>query len=184
MSKILEKVVVSQLMSHLKNLFSIFQSAYRPGYSTETALLKVFNDLLLALDEESCQFWYSLTYLQRLIPLTMIYYSTAYSMCSVFKALCYLGSDVISLKDSKLFQLKVLILTKQSCVVVHYVILHYLALVLNTCLTLLMFTPLPDPCALPQSTPNVKLKSYGQRSFAYHGLFTWNSLSLALRYRI
>ena len=32
----------------------------------------------------------------------------------------------------------------------HYVILHYLALVLNTCLTLLMFTPLLDPCALPQ----------------------------------
>ena len=32
----------------------------------------------------------------------------------------------------------------------HYVILHYLALALNTCLTLLMFTPLLDPCALPQ----------------------------------
>ena len=31
----------------------------------------------------------------------------------------------------------------------HYVILH-MALVLNTCLTLLMFTPLLDPCALPQ----------------------------------
>ena len=31
-------------------------------------------------------------------------------------------------------------------------LLHYvtLALVLNTCLTLLMFTPLLDPCALPQ----------------------------------
>ena len=27
-------------------------------------------------------------------------------MCSVFKALCYLGSDLISLKDSKLFQFK------------------------------------------------------------------------------
>ena len=39
-------------------------------------------------------------------PLTMIYYSTTYSMCPVFKALCYLGSDLISLKDSKLFQLK------------------------------------------------------------------------------
>ena len=32
----------------------------------------------------------------------------------------------------------------------HHVILPYLALVLNTCLTLLMFTPLLDPCALPQ----------------------------------
>ena len=52
MSKILEKVVVSQLMLHLNrhNLFCSFQSAYRPGCSTKT-VLKVVNDLLLAIDE-------------------------------------------------------------------------------------------------------------------------------------
>ena len=33
------------------------------------------------------------------------------------------------------------------------------------------------------STLNVKLKSYGQHSFAYHGPTTWNSLPLALRYQ-
>ena len=70
----------------------------------------------------------------------------------------------------------------------HYVILHYLALVLNTCLTLLMFTPLLDLLHSSSdthilSTPNVKLKSYGQRSFAYHGPNKWNSLPLALRYQ-
>ena len=32
----------------------------------------------------------------------------------------------------------------------HYVILHYLALVLNTCLILLVCTPLLNPCAFPQ----------------------------------
>ena len=46
-------------------------------------------------------------------------------MCLVFKALCYLGSDLISLKDFKLFQLKVLILTKLSCVVVYHRALFY-----------------------------------------------------------
>ena len=40
----------------------------------------------------------------------------------------------------------------ESCTrLLHYVILHSLALALNICLTLLMFTPLPDPCALPQT---------------------------------
>ena len=33
------------------------------------------------------------------------------------------------------------------------------------------------------STPNVKLKSYGQCSLVYHGPTTWNSLPLALRYQ-
>ena len=33
------------------------------------------------------------------------------------------------------------------------------------------------------STPNVQLKSYGQRSFAYHGPTTCNSLPLAHRYQ-
>ena len=33
------------------------------------------------------------------------------------------------------------------------------------------------------STYNVNLKSYDQRSFAYHGPTTWNSFPLALRYQ-
>ena len=53
MSKILEKVVAYQLLSHLNryNLFSGFQSVYHLGHSSETALLKVVNDRLSALDE-------------------------------------------------------------------------------------------------------------------------------------
>ena len=47
-----EKVVLAQVFSHLnsQNLISNFQSAYGLGHSTKTALMKVANDLLTAVD--------------------------------------------------------------------------------------------------------------------------------------
>ena len=52
-AKILEKLVLSQVSSYLNshNIYNTCQSAYRPGHSTETALLKVVNDLFLSINK-------------------------------------------------------------------------------------------------------------------------------------
>ena len=51
-SKVIEKIVATQLNDHLlsNNLMEEFQSAYRKGHSTETALLRVQSDILQAID--------------------------------------------------------------------------------------------------------------------------------------
>ena len=52
LSKILERVVADQLQAHLdtNGLHVKFQSAYRHGHSTETALLRILNNLLGMID--------------------------------------------------------------------------------------------------------------------------------------
>ena len=56
LSKVLEKVVAKQLEDHLNtnSLHDDLQSAYRARHSTETALLRVHQDIAAALDNNSC----------------------------------------------------------------------------------------------------------------------------------
>ena len=57
-SKILEKVVAKRLRSHKtsESLYEPFQSAYRARHSTETAVVRVQNDILEAIDGGKCVF--------------------------------------------------------------------------------------------------------------------------------
>ncbi|PFX29818.1 hypothetical protein AWC38_SpisGene5450 [Stylophora pistillata] len=52
--QLVETVVAKQLQHYLNgnNLFPVFQSAYRQNHSTETALLKVTNDILLNMNNQ------------------------------------------------------------------------------------------------------------------------------------
>ena len=56
LSKSCEKIVASQLNKHLcdNNLQELFQSAYKNGHSTESALIRVQNDVLRAIDDDKC----------------------------------------------------------------------------------------------------------------------------------
>ena len=56
LSKIMERVVVARLKEHMTehSLCEGMQSAYKAGHSTETALVRVKNDILTSMDKNQC----------------------------------------------------------------------------------------------------------------------------------
>jgi hypothetical protein len=51
MSKVFERAIYEQLMSHFDHIFNPFLSAFRPGYGCNTALLKIVEDWKYFLDK-------------------------------------------------------------------------------------------------------------------------------------
>ena len=51
--KLTEKVIAQRLVSHMQDTSVVakFQCAYKAHHSTETALLRVFNDILFSIDQ-------------------------------------------------------------------------------------------------------------------------------------
>ena len=58
LSKLMERAAADQLNDYLSsnNLLEVMQSGYRQFHSTETALLKVFDDIMFAVDKQHCVF--------------------------------------------------------------------------------------------------------------------------------
>ena len=83
-SKVLERIVYSQFLNHItaNKLIDKFQSAYKPGHSTETALVRVVNNMLNAIDNGNLSL---LTLLETSRPLLTLSIILSYS--SVYKHL-------------------------------------------------------------------------------------------------
>ena len=83
LSKVLEKIAVKRLLNHLQsnNLHEVNQSAYKRQHSTETALLKVQNDIACALDKNKA------------VVFVMLYLSAAFDTVDHNQLLAVLESE-------------------------------------------------------------------------------------------
>ena len=72
--KIIERICLVRMLPHISSTgnFSPLQSAYRKRHSTETALLKILDDLYRVVDYKKAAV---LTYLQSSTPSTIVFYS-------------------------------------------------------------------------------------------------------------
>ena len=94
LSKVLERIVHRQLTNHLNrhNLLPDVQIAYRKRFSTKTAVLKVYSDIIDAISNEKIFFCPSLTLRRRLTPWIMTFFCSVCKRHSASAALCFSGS--------------------------------------------------------------------------------------------
>ena len=86
LSKLVDRVVASQIKQHLDehNLGNQFQSAYKSGHSTETALICIKNDIQISLSKDM------LTALVLLDDLSAAYDTIDHSYLGLFVILVWL----------------------------------------------------------------------------------------------
>ena len=109
LSKITEKIVLLQLSQHLESSSLLYplQSAYCSGHSTVTALLKIVNDVLTALDVNHISLLSLLHLSAALDTITTVsatlFYSPDSIILSAFLALLCLGFSHTSLIKLRLY---------------------------------------------------------------------------------
>jgi len=104
-SKLIEKVVAIQFTTHLKdnNLLENFQSAYKQFHSTETALLRVSNDILRSIDNKQC------------VALTLLDLSAAFDTID-HSILLNILKDNLGIRDTALHWFKSYLTNRTQCV--------------------------------------------------------------------
>ena len=91
-SKLTERAVFEQTEAHMTShsLYPLLQSAYRSGHSTETALLKVHNNLLMNMDAQHVT-------LLVLLSAVLIIVTAYYSRFRLYISLNYSASRIVQL---------------------------------------------------------------------------------------
>ena len=154
-SKILEKVVSKRLDTHktVHGLYEPFQSAYRRGHSTETAVLRVQNDILRAVDDGHC------------VLLVLLDLSAAFDTVSHNIILRRLSSG-FGIKGNAIKWIE-----------------SYLRSVLYQRPPCFLHTSTRPSISYPLTLdiPKTKLVTYGDKSFSVKASQEWNKLPLKIR---
>ena len=102
LSKVIEKMVVRQFFTYLKSLCPS-QSAYRPCHSTETALPKMTNDILFALDGSDVSVLFLLDLSSAFDTIDTMFPSTDFNLSMAFLSWFFRGLSLTSLVGLRLW---------------------------------------------------------------------------------